>query len=167
MIIAGLEDQIGHQHRRAAGRWPAAARGRPARFDIEPRGRLMVTMILGNQRRRTLPCSREKGCIRRRRCARAGSWPGFVGDHAGPSVDLHQRAGDGDAAFREDHAMPARTHHLDQRSSAAIGRSDRWEGIDQDERRAHPPGLGDMGIDGEGRAARQEARDQTASRKET
>ncbi len=33
---------------------------------------------------------------------------GLVGDQPGPLVDLHQRAGHGDAALGEDHAVPAR-----------------------------------------------------------
>jgi hypothetical protein len=46
---------------------------------------------------------------------------GLVGDHRGAVIDLHQRAGERDAAFREDHHRLTGRDELDQVARGASG----------------------------------------------
>ena len=83
---------------------------------------------------------------------------GLVGDHRGAVIDLHQRAGDGDASFGEDHDRLAGRDQLDQ--VARGQRLGRIDGVvlDHPQERLRPPGLRDAGIDREARIDRQGSR---------
>ena len=77
----------------------------------------------------------------------------LVGDHGGAVIDLHQAAGDGDAAFREDDQRIAGLDRVDQRA-----RRHRLERIERHrvgelQERLHPPALRDADVDGEDRLA--------------
>ena len=87
---------------------------------------------------------------------------GLVGDHRGAVIDLHQRAGDGDASFREDDDRLAGGDELDQ--VARGQRLARVHGVvlDHAQERLGPPGLGDAGIDREARVDRQHGVQQRA-----
>ena len=80
---------------------------------------------------------------------------GLVGDHRGAVIDLHQRAGDGDASLREDHDGLAGRDQLDQ--VARGKRLGRIDGVmlDHSQERFCPPRLRDAGVDGEARIDRQ------------
>ena len=80
----------------------------------------------------------------------------FVGDQAGTVIDLHQAAGDRDAALRKDHQRLAFLHHVDERAD-----HDRPQRIERHcggelEKRLDPPALRDAVVDGENRIAGQQ-----------
>ena len=86
----------------------------------------------------------------------------LVGDHRGAVIHLHQRAGHRDAAFREDHHRLLAGDQLDEVArTERLGRIDR-DVADQLEEDLRPPGLGDAGVDGEGRVDRQHRMQQRA-----
>ena len=86
--------------------------------------------------------------------------PGQVRDDARPLIDLHQRAGAGDPAFREyDDLAPALQATGERLERHRIGGIDGQQ-VEQLESGLHPPAVGDMGVDGEMAAFRQEGRDQ-------
>ncbi len=75
---------------------------------------------------------------------------GLVGHHGGAVIDLHQAAGDGDPAFREDRHRLAGIHHLDQRAGRhRLGRVDRKR-IGEPQERLDPGALGHVIVDREG-----------------
>ena len=81
---------------------------------------------------------------------------GLVRDHRGAVVDLHQAAGDGQAAFRKDDERRAVLHGLDQVAHAERAR---WiDGVELRElqKRFHPPRLRHRRIDGISRVRRQQ-----------
>ena len=67
-------------------------------------GSRIVTVTFGNQRRRT--CSRDRRektvALEAVDADRHDHGVGLVGDQAGAVIDLHQAAGDGEAALGED-----------------------------------------------------------------
>ena len=76
---------------------------------------------------------------------------GLVGDQPGAVIDLHQAAGDGDAAFRKDDQRVAVLHRVDQRARRhRLGRIERHR-AGQLQERLDPPALRDAVIDGEHR----------------
>ena len=84
----------------------------------------------------------------------------LVGDQAGAVIDLHQAAGDGDAAFREDHQGVAVAHRIDD-----VAHRKRLERIERHgahdlEHRLDPPTLRNPHVDGEDRPLRQHRRRQ-------
>ncbi len=73
----------------------------------------------------------------------------LVGDQPGAVIDLHQRAGDGEAAFRKDDQRLAALHGLDQRAGRhRLQRIDR-HGAGKARERLHPPFLRHRGVDRE------------------
>ena len=87
---------------------------------------------------------------------------GLVGDHARAVVDLHQRAGHGQAAFRKDHAVLALGDLADQRLGRERPGRVHGEGLDQLHEGPHPPALRHVGVDGEERPAGQQRGQQRA-----
>ena len=66
---------------------------------------------------------------------------GLVGDHGGAVIDLHQAAGDGDAALREDDQRLAGLDRVDQRARRhRLHRVERHR-VGQLQERLHPPAL--------------------------
>ncbi|CDX61376.1 hypothetical protein MPL1032_390012 [Mesorhizobium plurifarium] len=76
---------------------------------------------------------------------------GLVGDHGGAVIDLHEAAGDRDAAFREDDQRIAALHDLDQRAGRHRLRRIERQRAGKLHERLHPPGLGDGIVDREDR----------------
>ena len=98
---------------------------------------------------------RKRGVLRPVQPDRHNRRIGLVGHHAGAIKHLHQRAGNGDAAFGEDHQHPPLAHSLDHRlGSHRVGWINR-ECLEQLEERAHPDRFGDVGVDRKGRLAGQ------------
>ena len=85
---------------------------------------------------------------------------GPVGDHAGAVVDLHQRSGQGNAAFRKHRQTAAAAHRFDhganRHRTAGIDRED----VDHVFQEPESPGL--LGVDREHQVAGQEGRHQAA-----
>ena len=78
---------------------------------------------------------------------------GFVGDHGGAVVDLHQAAGDGDAALRKDDQRIAGLDRIDQGTDRhRLHRIERERARELEER-LDPPQPRDADIDGEDRLA--------------
>ena len=110
-------------------------------------------MTFGNQRRRTCVARQPREGRRSRPVDphRHDHGAGLVGDQAGAVVDLHQAAGDGDAAFGEDDQRLAALDGVDQRARRhRLGRIER-HGAGELQERLHPPALGDAVVDGEDR----------------
>ena len=110
-------------------------------------------MILGNQRRRNLPRILREGRVLRAVDADGKHFgAGEMGDRARTLIDLHQGAGDGEAAFRKDHHLLAVLDRRDERAQRhRIGRIDRHQ-IEELEGGLHPPALRHVRVDGEGAA---------------
>ena len=93
-----------------------------------------------------------------------GQHAGFahLGDGAGAFIDFHQGAGDGQAAFRENHHLAALFQLFHQHAQRhRVGGINR-DHVEERETKARPPGFGDMGVDGETGAVGQEGREQRA-----
>ncbi len=161
MIVAGLEDQVGHHVVKLEADCLASGTAHKARFDRQALGRLDTQHNLGKPAQPHLAAQpRKAGELRAIDAHRQDLGIRLVGDHAGAFIDLHQGAGDGDAPFREDHALPAGLNGADQRFRRHRVGGIHREGIHQRERRAYPPFVGHMGVDGERRPARQKGGEQ-------
>ena len=149
----GVEDQVRHDVvERSARRLPPPAAfqlridGEPHRLEHgdgdlgEPASPHLAAFEPAEDRRlRPLDAHRHHHGVR------------LVGDQPGAVIDLHQPAGDRDAAFREDDQRFAVAHGIDQRA-----RRHRLERIEREsaahlEERLDPPARGDADIDGEDR----------------
>ena len=81
---------------------------------------------------------------------------GLVGDQSGAVIDLHQAAGDGQPAFREDDQRLAAFDGVDQRARRhRLGRIERHRAGEAQER-LDPPVLRHRAVDGEHRILRQQ-----------
>ena len=87
---------------------------------------------------------------------------GHLGNRSRPLIDLHERPGDGQAAFREDHHPVALFQFIDQ--GAERHRIRRVDGnhVEEIEGQPCPPVFRHMGVDGEAGALGQERREQRA-----
>ena len=154
----GAEDQVRHDRvKRGAGGLPALA-ALELRIDLElhrledgdgdlrkqPAPHLRALEPAENRRLRPVDAHRHHHRVR------------LVGDHRGAVVDLHQAAGDGDAAFGKDHQRIAVAHRIDD--GAQRKRLERIErhGAHEFEERLDPPVLRHRDVDGEDRPLRQD-----------
>ncbi len=90
---------------------------------------------------------------------------GHLGNGAGAFVNLHQGAGDGDAAFGENHHALALFHGVNKGAERQGIAGINGGQIKQREGGLHPPALCHVGVDGKGRAVGQEGRQQGAIEK--
>ncbi len=154
----GAEDQVGHDGVERGARGLAALAAFELRVDLEldrlqdrdgdlrkqPAAHLRAFQPAEDRRFRPVDAHRHHHRVR------------LVGDHRRAVIDLHQAAGDGDAAFRKDHQRIAVAHRIDD-----VAQRERLERIERHgahefEERLDPPVFRHRHVDGEDRALRQD-----------
>ena len=151
----GAEHQVRHDAiERGAGRH-AALLALERRVDAEPHRLQDRRRDLGKQAAAHLVAAEagEKRRLQALDAHRHHHRVGLVGDQAGAVIDLHQAAGDGDAAFRkDDQRLAALTALISVRVAIGLVGSS-GIGAGELQERLHPPALRDRAVDGEHRLA--------------
>ena len=160
--VAGFEDQIGHHVVQLDAGNLAAGPANDLRRHVEFPGRQHGDGDLGEKPDPHLALEpRERTVLGAVDADGDDGRVGLVGHQTGTFVDLHQRAGDSDAALGEDHAFTVFVaDHLDQRFQRPGVAGIEGEDIHQRQQRLRPPCLGHVGVDGERGLAGQQRRDQ-------
>ena len=154
----GAIDQVRHNGvERGAGGLPALAalelgvdlefhrlEDRDRDFRKQPAAHLAAFQAAEDRRLRPLDADRHHHGVR------------LVGDHRRAVVDLHQAAGDGDAAFGKDHQHIAVAHRIDEVAHRERPQRVERHGAHEFEERLDPPVLRHRHVDGEDRALRQD-----------